>query len=118
MTDVLESIVRKTRDRLKAQKRRLPLAELQRQAAERKTIVNFIQALRRPDGLAIIAELKQASPSAGVIREETNLAGRIQAYARGGASALSILTEEYYFHGSPHILELARQETELPILRK
>jgi indole-3-glycerol phosphate synthase len=78
----------------------------------------FASALRKPDGLSIIAELKQASPSAGVIRQESNLAGRIQGYTKGGASALSILTEEYYFHGSPYVLELARKETDLPILRK
>ena len=118
MTDVLEDIVRKTRDRLKAQKRRLPLAELQKQASQRQNLHSFSQALHRPDGMAVIAEVKQASPSAGVIREESNVLGRIQGYARGGASALSILTEEYYFHGSPHVLELARQHTELPILRK
>jgi indole-3-glycerol phosphate synthase len=118
MTDVLEDIVQKTRDRLKAQKRRVPFADLERQAAERKTVASFSSALRRPDGLAIIAELKQASPSAGVIREEPDLAGRIQAYVRGGAAALSILTEEFYFHGSPHVLELARRSTDKPILRK
>jgi indole-3-glycerol phosphate synthase len=68
--------------------------------------------------LAVIAELKQASPSAGVIRMEEDLIGRIQAYARGGASALSILTEEHYFRGSPRILELARAQSPLPLLRK
>src|SRR5438477_96515 len=118
MTDVLEEIVQKTRERLKAQKRRLPLAELQKQAALRPEIHSFSQSLHRQDGIAVIAELKQASPSAGVIRDEGNVLGRIQGYTRGGAAALSILTEEYYFHGSPHMLEEARQHTDLPILRK
>jgi indole-3-glycerol phosphate synthase len=118
MADVLEEIVQKTRARLDIQKQNLPLAELRRQASQRKKIFPFAQALRKPDGIAVIAELKQASPSAGVIRQETDLGGRVKGYAKGGAAALSILTEEYYFHGSPYILELARKECDLPILRK
>jgi indole-3-glycerol phosphate synthase len=118
MADVLEEIVQRTRARLEAQKQRLPLGELRKQAAQRKKIFPFAQALKKQDGIAVIAELKQASPSAGVIREESDLAGRVKGYARGGAVALSILTEEYYFHGSPYILELARKECDLPILRK
>jgi indole-3-glycerol phosphate synthase len=118
MPDILKEIVQKTRERLKVQKRRLPLADLHRQMVHLKGTRPFSESLRRTDGLAVIAELKQASPSAGVIREEPDLSGRIQGYARGGATALSILTEEYYFHGSPYILELARKATELPLLRK
>src|SRR5262249_46237933 len=78
----------------------------------------FAKSLQQKDRVAIIAELKQASPSAGVIRKESNIQGRIQAYAKGGASALSILTEEDYFHGSPHLLEEIRALTNLPLLRK
>ncbi len=118
MADILEQIVDKTRERVKVQKRRLPLVELEKQLAGLKPALPFAASLRRTDRIAVIAELKQASPSAGVIREEPDLAGRIRGYARGGAAALSILTEEYYFHGSPYILEMARKETELPILRK
>src|SRR3954467_14788713 len=117
MGDVLQEIVAKTQDRLAAQKQRLPIAELRKQTRPRKP-VSFSDALHRAEGLAIIAELKQASPSAGVIRQEPDLKGRVQGYARGGAAALSILTEEYYFRGSPYILETARQATALPILRK
>ena len=61
--------------------------------------------------MALIAELKQASPSAGVIRKENDIPGRIKAYTLGGAAALSILTEEDYFHGSPQLLEEARRQT-------
>ncbi len=118
MPDVLEEIVQRTRAQVAAQKSRIPLAELRRQNAGRKKGPSFSGALKHPGEIAVIAELKQASPSAGVIREESNLAGRIQAYAKGGAAALSILTEEYYFRGSPYILELARKETQIPILRK
>jgi indole-3-glycerol phosphate synthase len=118
VSDILEEIAQKARARLSAQKRRVPLSELQKQLAVVKKSLPFAQALHPADGIAVIAELKQASPSAGVIREESDLGGRIRGYARGGAAALSILTEEYYFHGSPHILELARKESTLPILRK
>ena len=68
--------------------------------------------------MALIAELKQASPSAGIIRKEQDIPGRIRAYTKGGAAALSILTEEHYFHGSPQLLEEARTLTHLPLLRK
>src|SRR5262245_32171038 len=115
MADILDEIVQKTRERLKSQKRRMPLADLARQIDSQKKPHPFAASLKRSEGLGIIAELKQASPSAGMIRQETDLAGRIQGYARGGAAALSILTEEYYFHGSPYILELARKQTDLPI---
>jgi indole-3-glycerol phosphate synthase len=117
MPDILEQIVDKTRERLKAQKLRLPLADLLRQTPRSKRR-SFARALRRPDGISIIAELKQASPSAGIIRQESDLAGRIRGYALGGAAALSILTEEDYFRGSPYVLEIARKETDLPLLRK
>src|SRR5438105_4341929 len=118
MADILEEIAQKTRERLGAQKKSVPLSELQKRISAQRKPIPFAAALHRPEGFAVIAELKQASPSAGVIRQESDLAGRIQGYVRGGAAALSILTEEYYFHGSPHILELARKETNLPILRK
>jgi indole-3-glycerol phosphate synthase len=118
MPDILEQIAEKTRERLKAQKLRAPIAELRRQLGGKTPVPLFAQALQRSGGVAVIAELKQASPSAGVIRQEADLAGRIQAYARGGAAALSILTEESFFRGSPAILELARKSTDLPLLRK
>jgi len=118
MTDVLESIVQKTRERLAEQKRRVSQDELERSLSGRSKPRGFAKALRQFGGMSVIAELKQASPSAGIIREERDLPGRVQAYSRGGAAALSILTEEYYFHGSSEILEIARKETEIPILRK
>jgi indole-3-glycerol phosphate synthase len=117
MSDVLEEIAAKTRKRVQALKQNLSRSELEAQSRAR-TPKPFANALRRSSGLAIIAELKQASPSAGVIRKETDLAGRIRGYEKGGAAALSILTEEEYFHGSPAILELARKESSLPLLRK
>jgi indole-3-glycerol phosphate synthase len=119
MADFLNDVVAKTRERIEVQKRGLTLEQLkQRLKRQESTGKSFEKALRRPGAIALIAELKQASPSAGVIRKELDIPGRIKAYVNGGAAALSILTEEHYFHGSPHLLEEARTLARLPILRK
>lgn len=118
MADVLEDIVAHTRKRVEVQKQQIPSSQLEQRLKSQKPARPFAQALRRPGGLTLIAELKPASPSAGMIRPENDPTARIQAYARGGAAALSILTEEFYFQGSPHNLELARRHTNLPLLRK
>src|SRR4051794_31260563 len=101
MTDFLNEVVLRTRQRVDAQKGQVPLAQLRKGLKSADPIRPFAKALRKPHAVTLIAELKQASPSAGVIRQETDIPGRIRAYTKGGASALSVLTEEYYFHGSP-----------------
>ena len=78
---------------------------------------DFTAALRRP-GISLIAEHKRRSPSAGVIREELTLEDVVGAYERGGAAALSVLTEEPNFGGSLDDLRRARTASTLPILRK
>jgi indole-3-glycerol phosphate synthase len=78
---------------------------------------DFIGALRRP-GIALIAEHKRRSPSAGAIREDLDLEDVVRAYERGGAAALSVLTEGPNFGGSLDDLERARGVSRLPILRK
>ena len=77
----------------------------------------FNEALVRP-GLSLIAEFKRRSPSAGEIRPGGGVAEMVRAYERGGAAALSILTEERHFGGSLHDLRAAREASDLPILRK
>ena len=118
MNPRLEGIVAATRDGVKRRQRDLPLAEL-RSATERGTVEGrpFAEALSRP-GTSLIAEHKRRSPSAGEIRDGSSVAEIVGAYDRGGAAALSILTEEMHFGGSLDDLRDARAVTELPILRK
>jgi len=79
--------------------------------------MRFADALRRP-GLAAIAEVKRRSPSAGAIREDATVDQIVLAYQRGGAAALSILTEPFHFGGSLDDLLAAKAVSELPVLRK
>lgn len=121
---VLERILRETREQLQQRKLGVPLKQIEAQAAavagpplasgQRGA---FHEALAGPE-ISVIAEFKRRSPSAGVLREGNDLAGIVTAYERGGASALSILTEERNFDGSLEDVRTARATCGLPILRK
>jgi indole-3-glycerol phosphate synthase len=93
------------------------LADLEREASGRGEGRPFVEALARP-GTSLIAEHKRRSPSAGTIREGMTCAEIVRAYERGGAAAISVLTEEAHFGGSLGDLRDARRATELPLLRK
>jgi indole-3-glycerol phosphate synthase len=95
----------------------VPLAELESRAAERPEGRPFTEALQRP-GISLIAEHKRRSPSAGEIRSGATVTEIVEAYERGGATALSILTEGPHFGGSLDDLREARAASVLPILRK
>ena len=113
----LDDLIHATRDNLERRKRERPLADLERELAARGEGRPFAEALSRP-GTSLIAEHKRRSPSAGAIREGSSVTEIVQAYERGGAAAISVLTEEAHFGGSLDDLHEARQATELPILRK
>jgi indole-3-glycerol phosphate synthase len=113
----LDELVHATRVELEDRKRDRPLAELEREAGERGEGRPFSEALSRA-GSSVIAEHKRRSPSAGTIREGATVAEVVRAYERGGAAAISVLTEREHFGGSIADLREARQSTELPILRK
>ncbi len=118
MNPRLEGLVAATRQSLARRVAKVPLADLERAAAQRGSEGRpFAEALARP-GTSLIAEHKRRSPSAGAIRAKGSCTELVQAYARGGAAALSILTEEEHFGGSLDDLLEARTATELPILRK
>jgi indole-3-glycerol phosphate synthase len=115
--NVLDRIVDDTRDEVARRRERTPLAQLERALDDRPEQRPFQEALTRP-GVSLIAEHKRRSPSAGVIREGATVTEIVQAYERGCAAALSILTEPFHFGGSLDDLREALAATELPILRK
>jgi indole-3-glycerol phosphate synthase len=117
VSNVLERIVDVTRDEVRRRRKEVPLALLESRLAPHREARPFSEALVRP-GVSIIAEHKRRSPSAGEIRAGVTVTEIAQAYERGGAAAVSILTEGPHFGGSLADLEEARAATGLPILRK
>ncbi len=113
----LDELVDATREAVHRRKRERPLAELEREAGAQPEGRPFAEALARP-GTSLIAEHKRRSPSAGTIREDLSCSDLVLAYERGGAAAVSVLTEEVHFGGSLADLREARAAIELPILRK
>jgi len=119
MSTHLDRILTATRATVAAAKERVSLAELERLAAAHQPR-GFAAALRKKaaTGPAVIAEIKKASPSKGLIRADFDAAQLAQSYFAGGAAALSVLTDEPFFQGSLHNLELASAAVPLPCLRK
>lgn len=119
MTDVLAEIVKHKHKEVQAAKRALPEVELIKQALDTPQPRNFYTALTRPKGqLRVIAEVKKASPSAGLIREDFDPVAIAQAYEANGAAAISCLTDEHYFQGKLDYLTAIKQAVEIPVLRK
>jgi indole-3-glycerol phosphate synthase len=114
---VLERIVEDTRAEVVRRRSATPLADLEAALADRPEGRPFSEALLRP-GISLIAEHKRRSPSAGVIRDGATVPEIVLAYERGGAAAVSILTEPFHFGGSLDDLREARAASELPVLRK
>ena len=114
---VLDRIVETTRQDLAERRRAVPQAALEREIATRGDDRPFSEALARY-GVSLIAEYKRRSPSAGAIGEGVAVAEIVGAYERGGAAALSVLTERRHFGGTLDDLRAARQASDLPILRK
>jgi indole-3-glycerol phosphate synthase len=120
--DILTRIVAHKREEVADATRRLPLAALRRQVQEEALDLPrpFFAALRRPGptGINIIAEIKRASPSKGLLAPDLDAAQTARRYAAGGAAALSVLTDRQFFKGSAADLQAARRATDLPVLRK
>ncbi|MFC1908018.1 indole-3-glycerol phosphate synthase TrpC [Chloroflexota bacterium] len=117
---ILDQIVANNLQELETRKHSLPLEELKRVALEQPLPLDFASALRG-DHIRIIAEVKKASPSKGVIRPDFNPTEIAQTYASNGASAISVLTETIYFQGSLNYLKDIRNtlgNKRLPLLRK
>ncbi len=115
--DILGAIMAREEARVAEARRALPLDELRRRAARRRPR-DFAAALRAARRPAVIAEIKQASPSRGLLRAELDVPAIAAAYAAAGAAALSVLTEGPHFHGCLDYLAQARAACPLPLLRK
>ncbi|MDQ2734880.1 MAG: indole-3-glycerol phosphate synthase TrpC [Pseudomonadota bacterium] len=121
MSDILAQIVEVKRDEVSLAKRRRGLQSLRADAEGLGGQRDFVAALRKriaAGGAAVIAEIKKASPSKGVLREDFAPARIAESYDRHGAAALSVLTDEKFFQGSAAYLEAARAASSIPVLRK
>jgi indole-3-glycerol phosphate synthase len=121
VSDILQRIVAVKREEVAAARRRRDLASLRREAEATGGVRDFAGALRARIGAgaaAVIAEIKKASPSKGVLRERFEPAEIASSYERHGAAALSVLTDAPFFQGAPDYLAQARAAAALPALRK
>jgi indole-3-glycerol phosphate synthase len=118
MSNILDEIVASKRQELEDARARVSEAELERRLAEAPTVRDFRAALERPGGVQVIAEVKKASPSAGVIRADFDPVAIARIYERHGAACVSVLTDAPYFQGSLAHLAAIRAAVGVPLLRK
>ena len=115
---ILEEIVDSKRREVSESKRRMPIDELEAQAAEAPPVRDFRGALAGPGPIRLIAEVKKASPSAGLIRADFDPVAIARTYQAHGADCLSVLTDAPYFGGHLSYLARVRASVAIPILRK
>ncbi len=121
MSDILNKIIATKVTEVAAAQSLKPLAEIQAAAKAAPAPRDFVGSIRSKiasNKAAVIAEIKKASPSKGIIREDFRPADIAKSYEQGGAACLSVLTDVEYFQGSPEYLKQARAACSLPVLRK
>ena len=121
MTDILNKILATKAEEVAAAKAAVPLDEIKRQAAAAAPARDFLAAIHAKHAAAqpaVIAEVKKASPSKGLIRADFNPVEIALAYERAGAACLSVLTDAPYFQGAPEYLQQVKAAVALPVLRK
>ncbi len=117
---ILDDIIEKKRERLRYEMQQISIEGWKQKikGGGLHKPLDFSGALKKADGLAIIAEVKKASPSAGVICDEFDAAGIAREYVNSGVQAVSVLTEKDFFHGDESCLVKVRQSVPVPVLRK
>jgi indole-3-glycerol phosphate synthase len=121
MSDILDRIIAVKREEVAAAKALKPLAAVRAEAEAQTPTRDFVGAIRQKvgaGGTAVIAEVKKASPSKGVLREDFRPAEIAADYEKHGAACLSVLTDRQFFQGAPEYLQAARAACALPVLRK
>lgn len=120
MANILDKIITDKRAEVELRRSQMNLEELKARVGSMPKCRNFYKAVTKPNrrGLNVIAEVKKASPSAGVIREDFDAVAIAQVYKRCGADAISVLTDEKYFQGRVEYINQIKEAVDLPILRK
>lgn len=118
MSTILERIVATKKKELAEAQAAVPHRELQRQLSQAPPVRDFRGALERPGEMRFIAEIKKASPSAGVLRQDFDPVALARIYEQHGAACISVLTDAPFFQGSLAYLTAVRQAVALPVLRK
>lgn len=118
MSNVLDEICARKALHVAVRKEAVSQAEIEKRAAAAPPVRGFIDALRRKNGPALIAEIKKASPSKGLIRKDFDPVRIARIYEESGASCISVLTDEPYFQGHDNYLRTVREAVHIPLLRK
>ena len=118
MPNILDQIIAKKHEEVAAAKLHWPEHELEARIADAPTPLDFLAELQATDSVRLIAEVKKASPSAGVIRPDFDPVAIAKTYAHAGAACISVLTDESFFQGSLEYLRQIRHEVNIPLLRK
>jgi len=118
MSNILDEIVAAKHREIAERQAALPAPDLERRLSSAPPVRDFFTALAKPDAVQVIAEVKKASPSAGIIRADFNPVAIAETYARHGAACISVLTDAPYFQGELSYLTQIRGRVAVPLLRK